>query len=167
MKRIKLHTVQLAKWRLVRELGIHLLDITAKSGNPAFAPNYGDLRSYKHQGMAWDEYERRYRLHMRETQRDQPEEWLKLTELPENVALACYCPAGAKCHRFLFREILTEYLGRHNVEAVDGREITGYVDNNNSELQEHVSKAQPTVSSGSLPLAVPGSSTSASSPPGS
>jgi uncharacterized protein YeaO (DUF488 family) len=166
MKRIKLWTVQLAKWRLVRELGIHLLDITAKSGNPAFAPNYGDLRARKYGGMEWEEYERRYRLHMRETQRDQPDEWLKLTELPENVALACYCPAGAKCHRFLFREILTEYLGRHNVEAVDGHEITGYIHNNVSELQEHVPKAQPTVSSGSLPLAVPGNSAPASSAPG-
>lgn len=139
MRRIKLHTVQLAKWRLVRELGIHLLDITAKSGNPAFSPVYADLMAYKHHGMDWEEYERRYRLHMRETQRDQAEEWQKLTELPENTALACYCPAGAKCHRYPFREILTEYLGRHDVEAVDGREITGYVDNNNSELQEHVS----------------------------
>lgn len=135
MKTFKLHTVQLAKWRLVRELGIHLLDITAKSGNPAFAPRYADLMAYKHHEMTWEEYEARYRLKMRESQRDAPQEWFKLLELPQQVALACYCPVGQKCHRFIFRDILTDYYHQHQMEAVDGREITGYW-NNDTETVE-------------------------------
>ncbi len=99
--------------------------------------------AYKHQEMTWEEYEERYRQKMRESQREQPAEWAKLLDLPQQVALACYCPVGAKCHRFLFREILTEYYRQHQVEAINGREITGYLNDNNNlaELQEHVPRA--------------------------
>lgn len=126
MKTFKLFTAQLSKWRLVRELGIHLLDITAKSGNPCFAPRYADLMAYKHHEMTWDEYEERYRLRMRESQRENPQEWTKLLELPQQVALACYCPVGQNCHRFIFRDILTDYYHQHQLDAVKGREITSY-----------------------------------------
>lgn len=139
MKTFKLHTVQISKWRLVRELGIHLLDITAKSGNAAFAPRYADVMAFKHHEMTWEEYEARYRMKMRESQREAPQEWAKLLDLPQQVALACYCPAGAKCHRFPFRDILTEYYQQHHADAVNGREITGYFNNDNvTELPDHV-----------------------------
>jgi hypothetical protein len=79
---------------------------------------------------------------MRESQRTWPAEWLKLLELPEQIALACYCPAGAKCHRLIFQDILTEYYKQHGMDAVAGREITGYLntDTNLAELKEHVSE---------------------------
>lgn len=141
MKRIKLFTAQLSKWRLIRSLGVHLLDITAKSGNPAFAPWFGDVMNFKRHVMSWEEYVERYRMKMRESQRENPEEWKKLCELPENVALACYCAPFQKCHRYLFKEILTDYYAQHDVEAVRGCEITGTLEDNQSlELEEHVSE---------------------------
>jgi uncharacterized protein YeaO (DUF488 family) len=136
MKQITLYTAQLGKWRLIRELGIHLLDITAKTGKSAFAPHWSDLMAYKRDEIDWEEYERRYRLRMQESEQEYPDEWAMLLQLPERVALVCYCAPGQKCHRYVFREILVEYYKRHDVAAGGGREIVSYLSDDNNKPQE-------------------------------
>lgn len=126
-KHVEIYTVQISRWRLVRELGIHLLDITAKSGNPCFAPLYEDVMAYKHHKLPWDEYEQIYRQRMWQSRRDNPDEWAKLKDLPEKVALACYCKPGERCHRFLFKEILGDYLKDAQQEIQFKGEITNYL----------------------------------------
>lgn len=124
---IQLWTVQLAKWRLVRELGITLLDITAKSGNASFAPRYEDVMNWKHHKLNWEEYEEIYRQRMYQSRRDNPDEWAKLKTLSDKLALACYCKPTDKCHRFIFREILTDYLKDAHLDVSYRGEITNYL----------------------------------------
>jgi uncharacterized protein YeaO (DUF488 family) len=127
-KTIEIWTVQLSKWRLVRELGIHLLDITAKSGNPAFAPLYEDVMSYKHGKMNWDEYEAIYQHRMMQSKRENHEEWEKLKELPQKIAYACYCrPNERNCHRHVFKFIAADYLKDAQFEVIQRGELTGYL----------------------------------------
>lgn len=127
-KHIEIYTVQVAKWRLVRELGIHFLDITAKSGQPEFAPLYEDVMAFKHHKLTWDEYEKIYRQRMWQSRRDNPEAWEKLKELPEKVALACYCKAEEPhCHRRIFKELLGDYLKDAQQDVVLKGEITNYL----------------------------------------
>jgi uncharacterized protein YeaO (DUF488 family) len=126
-KTIEIFTVQVARWRLVRELGIHFLDVTAKSGNPAFAPHFEDVMHYKHHEMPWDEFVRIYHQRMRQSRRDSPEEWEKLKDLPEKVAVACYCaPDQPRCHRHLFKHLLADYLKDNQIEVIMHGEITSY-----------------------------------------
>jgi uncharacterized protein YeaO (DUF488 family) len=125
MPTIKLYTVQLAKWRLVRELGITLLDITAKSGAPCFAPRFEDVMAYKHNELTEEDYTDRYLLRMRQSRRDQPEEWEKLKTLSDRIALACYCKPGVFCHRHLFRDLLVDYLKDARFEVECQGELTG------------------------------------------
>jgi uncharacterized protein YeaO (DUF488 family) len=127
-KTIQIYTVQMAKWRLARELGIHFLDITAKSGQPEFAPMYEDVMAFKHHKLNWDEYEKIYRQRMWQSKRDNPEAWAKLKELPEKVALACYCkPDERHCHRHIFKEILGDYLKDAHYDVSFKGELTTYL----------------------------------------
>jgi uncharacterized protein YeaO (DUF488 family) len=128
MKHVDLYSVQISKWRLVRELGITLLDITAKSGNPSFAPLYEDVMSYKHGKMNWDEYKAIYEHRMTQSKRDNKEEWDKLKTLGDKIAIACYCRADeANCHRHIFKHLLADYLKDAQFEVTYHGEITTYL----------------------------------------
>lgn len=102
-------TIQMARWRLPRELGIPLMDITAKSGIQAFAPTWENLNAYKRGEMSEFEYSRRYFDKVIPTLSTHPQEWAKL-EHSKNLTLACYCQAGRYCHRHLFAVLATTYL---------------------------------------------------------
>lgn len=127
-KSIQLWTVQLSRWRLVRELGLTLLDITAKSGNPSFAPLYEDVMHFKRHEMNWDEYKEIYEQRMRQSKRENPEEWEKLKTSSDKLVAACYCRADEPhCHRHLFKHILADYLKDAQIEVTLCGEITGYL----------------------------------------
>jgi uncharacterized protein YeaO (DUF488 family) len=126
-KIIELWTVQLSRWRLVRELGITLLDITAKSGAPEFAPMYEEVMAYKRGKVSWDDYEKIYQHRMTQSKRENKDAWEKLKTGSTRIAIACYCRAGQKCHRHPFREILTDYLKDAQIEVIYHGELTGYL----------------------------------------
>jgi hypothetical protein len=123
MKKVTLYTVQLSKWRLVRELGITLLDVTAKSGNPAFAPLFDNVMAYKRGELSEEEYLERYLMRMRQSRRKFPEEWEKLKTLSDKIAVACYCRDGAFCHRHPFRDLLSDYLKDAQFEVKHAGEL--------------------------------------------
>jgi hypothetical protein len=122
--KITLYTVQLSRWRLVRELGITLLDITAKSGTPAFAPLFDDVMAYKRGALSEEQYTRRYLARMRHSRREQAKEWERIKTLPDRIALACYCKVGVFCHRHLFRDLLSNYLKDAQFEVKYAGELT-------------------------------------------
>lgn len=117
MTKITLYTVQLSRWRLVRELGITLLDITAKSGTPAFAPLFDDVMAYKRGDLSEEEYTKRYMGRMRHSRREQPKEWERVKTLSDKIALACYCKAGVFCHRHIFKDLISDYLKDGHLEV--------------------------------------------------
>lgn len=109
-----LWTIQLGKWRLAKAQDIELLNITLASGNRAFAPTPEALKARRLGLMGDEEYTQRYVAKMRQSFVQQRSEWEQLKAKPR-LALACYCAAGAFCHRYIFRDLMTAYLTREGV----------------------------------------------------
>lgn len=102
-------TIQIARWRLAQQLDIPLLDITAKSGVPAFAPDWESLMAYKRGEVGPAEYAERYYHKVIPTVSQYPHQWERFLHKPR-LALACYCKSGDFCHRHLFASLLVTYL---------------------------------------------------------
>lgn len=117
---MKLHTLQLGKWRVAKARGIPYLDITIKSGQVAFAPTWEMVAGSKSGQMTEAQYEQEYRRLMASSQEHYHEQWEKLLHT-EEIAICCYCRKGTFCHRYLLKDILEteckkrgipfEYLG--------------------------------------------------------
>jgi uncharacterized protein YeaO (DUF488 family) len=116
---MQLWTIQMARWRLAQAQGIHFIDTTVKSGNPAFAPTWDIVLASKSGQMSPQEYTQRYLELMRQSLRHNPAPWEQLQQ-QEKIALACYCPAGQFCHRLVLAAALTKYLQSKGI-AVDAR----------------------------------------------
>ena len=120
---LEIYTVQLAQWRKVKALGIELVDITAKSGNHLFAPDYSHVIQYKNNELTENQYTVLYRDKMRWSYTHHRDEWNKLSG-GSKIALACYCKAGEFCHRHLFKDMLIKHCVKNNIEYQDLGEIT-------------------------------------------
>ena len=101
--------MQMSQWRFARDLNIPVVDITAKSGIKAFAPEWENLMAYKRGEMDMTEYSQRY-LHklIVNFERDR-QKWENITR-ERTFAVACYCRPGDFCHRHLFTCLLGTYL---------------------------------------------------------
>lgn len=106
---MELYTAQIARWRDVAALEVRLIDITAKSGIKAFAPSFERVMEYKRGELSESAYTELYHKRMSESLWRFPQRWEELTSYKEPVALACYCRAGAFCHRHLLKDILEQY----------------------------------------------------------
>lgn len=115
-------TIQLGKWRLAQAQGIELLNITRGSGEDAFAPSAEALAKYKAGQIDETIYRHLYISRMRTSFTGRRAMWEQL-KTKERLALACYCPAGAFCHRHIFKELLTAYLLREGVAVIDQGEL--------------------------------------------
>ena len=118
-----LWTVQMAQWRLCKKEGIFLLDTTAKSGEQAFAPEYGAVIAYKNGALSENDYTKAYLEKMALSLEMRPDKWRKLLLQPK-VAIACYCRAGVFCHRHLFLDLMEGYLQAHNQHVTVHGELT-------------------------------------------
>lgn len=90
------------------------LDITRKSGDPAFAPSWAILRPMldaKRFGsswvMLWPEYVEDYTAEMRISYRENRAAWDVLLARDE-VTLLCYCVDAKFCHRTVLAGILAK-----------------------------------------------------------
>lgn len=115
-------TVQLARHRLAKTLGIKLFDITVKSGIQEFSPTWDMLRAYKAGQMPASEYERLYIQKVKNTLETSPELWQEFKK-EKNIAIGCYCTPGVFCHRLIFTNLLTQYLCSQGREVVNKGEI--------------------------------------------
>lgn len=122
-KEIHVWTMQMAQWRLAREMDVHVLDITVMSGIKAFAPEWWALRGYQRKEISEEEYTRLYHARMHDSKIKAPRSWESLFKRPR-VALACYCKAGVFCHRLLFKDLMQEHLKQHHVKMIDEGELT-------------------------------------------
>lgn len=105
----KLWTISLSQWRIAKERGILLVDITAKSGVKSFAPDFNVVMQYKRGEVTEEEYTSIYLERMKKSLALYPDKWEMLKIHPE-VAFACYCRAGVFCHRHLFITLAGKYL---------------------------------------------------------
>lgn len=113
-----LHTYQIAKWRKVDKLGIHRLDTTVKSGEALLAPTWNMVLGHKAGTISDSEYEALYIAMLEERIIAFPDFFDWLTARTE-IALGCYCKAGAFCHRHLivkFLKQITEVDYRGEIE---------------------------------------------------
>lgn len=100
-----------------------MIDVTAKTGLAAFAPQWEYIWAYKTKQLSEDAYRARYAADMAQSMRDHPEDWQRLLAM-EEVALACYCsPDQPFCHRWQLRDILIIEHHRHGDEAIAAGEL--------------------------------------------
>lgn len=152
---VTLYTVQIAQWRLCKELGIPLLDTTFKSGQPCFAPEQSWVMSYKRGELSEEAYTKLYTQKMRHSFREFHDRWEELKKY-DTVAIACYCAAGCFCHRHLFLEMVRKYLELDGIGVTLGGEIT-------QDTVQHILRAtnhaesgtviEPTDSASNIPIA--------------
>ena len=108
-------TVQISNWRLAQVHGIMVLDISAKSGISAFAPDFGMVMKHKRGEVDDDEYTDVYVQRMRESLAEKPGSWEQLKRRSP-VAFACYCRPDTFCHRHIFTDLVSKYLTKHGIE---------------------------------------------------
>jgi hypothetical protein len=115
----------MGQWRKADEMGIPLLNITIKSGIGIFAPDWDFLMRYKDSPKGPEDeaaYTKAYAAKINRKLKEFPEMFLDIFNNTE-IALACYCPEGAFCHRHLFFKVLKQLGTQINVDVLDGGEI--------------------------------------------
>lgn len=125
---LEIYTIQMGKWRDLKDTDIELFDITLKSGNQAFSPNPRMLGAYKRGEQSEDEFIQLYRNAMEVSFEEVPGEWEALVK-KDKVALACYCSKEGFCHRYLLVNILMEKAKELNVSIIyNGEYVKPVVD---------------------------------------
>lgn len=102
-------TVQMCNHALARGLGLTPLNITAKDGIKAFAPDMHLVMKYKRREIKKDRYTALYIQKMMESRIKYPQYWEALKRRP-NIALMCYCSPNVYCHRHIFAILMEQYL---------------------------------------------------------
>jgi len=105
-----LYTTQIAKIHLLPKI-IEPIDITVKSAVPPwniFAPTWEMVSNFKSKKVDEVFFTDSYYFLMRSRYKKDKAVFRKIIDKAfyGNVALACYCPAGSFCHRYLLVEIL-------------------------------------------------------------
>ena len=92
----------------LRETDIPVKDITVKSGDKQFSPEWPWLMAYKNKLIDEAAYTCLYEQKMIANLDSAPASWDALIEMDE-VILVCYCKKGAFCHRHLLVDMLSSY----------------------------------------------------------
>lgn len=108
-----LYTAPMWKWKGAEALLIPFVDVTVKSGEKLFAPEWDFLMKYK-QDQDEEAYIEKFIPLMRESYRHNTEEWLEYLN-QEAIVIACYCAAGKFCHRHLLVDIFQKVCEHHDI----------------------------------------------------
>ena len=112
---MKLYTVQMSKWRVAKRQCIPFVDTTVRTApDHIFAPNWDMVMGHKSGELENSAYTELYLRRMRRSYMERREEWLAFLQ-KETAAIACYCPAGAFCHRRLLIPILDAVAKKHGI----------------------------------------------------
>lgn len=104
-----LYTVQLSQVKTLPPQTI-VIDITVQSSRPPwniFAPTWELVKDYKGGKISENQYTEEYMELMRSRYKNNKDIFQQVIQLAmvENIALACYCPPEAFCHRHLLKNI--------------------------------------------------------------
>lgn len=119
---VTLYTAQIAQWRKCKERGIELIDTTVKSGLSEFAPTWDIVMGVKQGDITEAQYTEVYHSLMQRSFREHRQAWLDLLS-KEHIAIACYCKAGAFCHRHLLLEYLKAACDYFGIQYTLGGEV--------------------------------------------
>lgn len=111
---INVYTIQMAKWRLIKDTDIKLIDVTIKGKDPLlksmFAPpSYQLVFDYKSGKISKATYEEAYLEKLRKSVIEHQLEWHDFLYDNSDVAIACFCNEGTFCHRHPLVEFMKEY----------------------------------------------------------
>lgn len=113
--KLTVYTVQIAKWKVPKQMGIKMVDTTVKSGMKFLAPTWEMVMGHKRGELSDEAYTRMFLEMMDESLDTKKENWEWLVELG-TVALGCYCAKDAFCHRQLLVSILEKYCRDRGIE---------------------------------------------------
>jgi uncharacterized protein YeaO (DUF488 family) len=99
-----------------RYQGADRLDITVKTGDPAFAPTWDLVMGSKNGHISEEKYKERYYQLMRQSYTQNRFRWNELLS-QDRVTLVCFCPSGQFCHRLILAEILEKLGGKYVKEV--------------------------------------------------
>ncbi len=101
-----------------RYAGLDRLDITVKTGEVTFQPNWDIVLGLKNHRIDQEQYTWQYKNLMDKSRKTFPDRWKEILARDE-VTLVCFCPAGAFCHRVLLAKMLEEmgaqYMGERSL----------------------------------------------------
>lgn len=112
---MRIHTIQIAKWRLAKARGIAFVDTTVKTGTSVFAPSWQIVRDIKGGAITAEEYTAQYKRMMAKSYHEHRDEWLQAMRDDAIVAYACFCPAGVFCHRLLLARFFERLCEIHEI----------------------------------------------------
>lgn len=125
MQVVTISTAQMGKrFKLAKE-NRTITDITVKSGDKRFAPDWDFLMAYKNSGQTREdeaEYTKKYKLKLKHLHETNPAAFIELLNTPDLI-LTCYCPPGKFCHRHILKTILFKLGERLGYRVIDGGEI--------------------------------------------
>ncbi len=114
---LEVFTIQMGKWRDLKETDIELVDITVKSGIRVFSPHSSDLYAFKANELDKEEFSSRYIAKLKCSLSDKVPEWDELVS-KDRIALTCYCSKDGFCHRYLLVEFLVAHAKELNVNVI-------------------------------------------------
>lgn len=113
----------MGQWRVADKRGIPMINTTVMSGLAWLAPTWDMVKGHKLGIYSDAQYTAKYIPLIVLSQCDHRAEWLKLIQMDE-VAISCYCKAGAFCHRVLLIRILEQFCQQEGVEFTYMGELT-------------------------------------------
>ncbi|QXO09578.1 hypothetical protein pEaSNUABM11_00154 [Erwinia phage pEa_SNUABM_11] len=119
MSTLRVYTIQMGKWRKAVDMGIPLLNITIKSGEAIFAPDWDFLMTYKDSAKGPEDeaaYTQAYAAKINRKLKEFPNKFSDIFNNSE-IALACYCAEGKFCHRHLFVKVLKQLGTQLNIHV--------------------------------------------------
>lgn len=83
-------------------------DVTQKSGDKMFAPEWKMVMAYKQGRISWKTFSDYYETLIRRRFEDNPEYFIDFC-LEGRYILTCYCKSKTNCHRHLLVKLLKEF----------------------------------------------------------
>jgi uncharacterized protein YeaO (DUF488 family) len=106
---LKVYTSQVGRYHKLDGL-----DITAQSGEQAFAPSWDLVWDWKKRKISQEEYLERYTALMRKSYIDNRYIWDDILSM-DRIVLLCCCPKNSFCHKYIlvniFVKLGAEYMG--------------------------------------------------------
>lgn len=124
---MELYTGQMncGKW-VPSQLGIPVLDVTVKSGDTTFAPDWETLMNYKRSpktAIDEAEYTERFLQGLRDSFRSNPERWREILSM-DSLCILCYCRKGKFCHRLILVDVFEKQCKHWNIPFVYKGELS-------------------------------------------
>ena len=120
---MRISTIQLSQWRILKDTPIMLLDATVKTGDTLFAPSWQIVTDVKSGRITEEEYTTQYTAQMRASYKSHKFHWLEQLK-QEHIAIACFCTPGAFCHRHILAKMFESVGNANNISVELLGEIT-------------------------------------------